>query len=599
VIVEDVATETRFTIAPILLQHGIKSGMTVLIHGRERPYGVFGVQSKRLRKFTKEDVDYFQAAANVLASAMERLRTEEELRRSEESFRSLIEHAPEGILISHEQVIVYVNRALCACLGYERPEELLGCPVLDVLHPDDRETGGAQRMDEAGAPGSPHEMRLLRRDGAVVLAESVGVPIVFDGRQSIASMIRDVTERKRMEARLSLTDRLTSLGTLAAGVAHEINNPLAYVLGNLELLRGGLSEVRAACAGPQPASAELLVAKVDDLAGMVENAREGGERVRRIVADLKAFSRTEHEEKLAPIDARKVMASSINIARNEIRHRAELVLDYSEVPRVMANESRLGQVFLNLLLNAAQAIPDGASHKNKITVRIHWDADDWVVVEVHDTGAGIPPEILSRLFDPFFTTKPVGVGTGLGLAICHGIITGYGGDIAVESEVGSGTRFRITLPAAESARVSIPAPPPVAAPAPRGRVLIIDDEPFVAGVCRRMLANEHDVAVTTAAAAALSTLESGEDFDVILCDLMMPQMSGMELYEQVEQRFPHLLSRVVFLSGGAFSAAAQQFRERVPNLFLDKPCPPELLRGVVRERVRALRGAAAQDLEKA
>ena len=603
VIVEDVAKETRFAIAPILARHGIRCGMTVIIHGRDRPYGVFGVQSRRLRSFTKEDVDYFQAVANVLASAIERLRAEEELRRSEESFRSLIEHAPEGILIRREDAIVYVNRALVSYLGHESAAELLGRPSWDIVHPEDRPTasGEDRLVDDGGAPASPRELRLLRRDGTVVVAESVGVPIVFDGRRSIAAMIRDVTERKKMEARLRLSDRLTSLGTLAAGVAHEINNPLTYVLGNLDLLRAGLSDASAASAAlpaacPDPALAaevKALGAKLDDLAGMAENAKEGGERVRRIVADLKTFSRSENEETPVQLDVRKVMASSLNMARNEIRHRAELVLDYQEAPRVMASESRLGQVFLNLLLNAAQAIPDGAIHRNRITVRIHGDDAGWAVIEVQDTGAGIPPEIQAHLFDPFFTTKPVGVGTGLGLAICHNIVIGYGGEISVESEPGGGTTFRVALPAVEDPVPSVRLPPRAASsPAPRGRILIIDDEPFVAGVIRRMLAPEHDVAVTTTAAAALARFESGEEIDVILCDLMMPEMSGMELYEQIERRFSHLSPRVVFLSGGAFSATAKAFRERVSNLFLDKPCAPDVLRSTVRERVRALRGDA-------
>jgi PAS domain S-box-containing protein len=603
VVVDDVTTERRFRVAPFLIQQGIQSGMTVLIHGRDRPYGVFGVQSKRLRKFTKEDVDYFQAAANVLGSAIERIRAEEELSRSELSFRSLIEHAPEGVLISHDRALIYVNRVLVASLGYERADELLGKSALELVHPEDRGlvTGRLDTMDVSGSPAPPREMRFLRKDGSSLLAESIGVPIVFDGKLAIAAMIRDIGERKKMESQLAQNDRLASLGTLAAGVAHEINNPLAYVLGNLDFIQAGVAEAQKDAStlrqredAEARALGERLESRLLDLAGMVENAREGGDRVRRIVADLKVFSRGESDHPPAAIDVRRVMDSSINIARNEIRHRAQLVLEYRDVPAVMASDSRLGQVFLNLLLNAAQAIPDGAAHKNRITVRTFPTPEGRVAIEVEDTGTGIPRDIQGKLFDPFFTTKKAGVGTGLGLAICHNIVTSHGGDIAVESEPGKGSCFRVTLPAVKGAQASEPVSRPLVGPSPRGKVLIIDDEPFVAAVCQRMLAGEHDVEIATEAASALSRIESGNEFDVILCDLMMPEMSGMELYAILQSRFEKLVPRVVFLSGGAFSTGARAFRERVPNVFLDKPCAPDVLRRTVRDRVRALRPSATQ-----
>lgn len=604
VVVEDISKETRFTVSPVSAAHGIRSGMTVIIHGRGRPWGVFSVLYKERRRFTREEVDYLQAAANVLALSAERLQTEEGLRRSEESFRSLIEHAPEGVLIRREGTIVYVNRALWGYLGHDGPEGLLGRPAQDIVHPEDRarDEQRSQAMEESLSPAPPEEVRLLRRDGTTVVAESAGVPIVFHGQRSIAALIRDVTERKKIEARLQQSERLSSLGVLAAGVAHEINNPLMYVLGNLDFARKGLSELGRPAAPEPPGAEGARQEKVRDVADLVDKARDGGERVRRIVADLKAFSRTGEGDGRSVIDVREVMASSISIARNEIRHRAQLVVEEGDVPRVMASDSRLGQVFLNLLLNAAHAIPEGAANVNKITVRIRTGAPGWVVIEVQDTGAGIPEEIQGRLFDPFFTTKPVGVGTGLGLAICHEIVAALGGEIAVESELGRGACFRVTLPAVspqpapkggalpgESGEGEGGAPSARGAERPRGRVLVIDDEPFIAGLCRRALEAEHDVEVATSALAALSFIEVARNLDVILCDLMMPDTSGMELYEIVLRRFPALAPRFVFFSGGTFTPAARSFRERVSNPFLDKPCSPGLLRETVRERVLLVR----------
>ena len=244
-------------------------------------------------------------------------------------------------------------------------------------------------------------------------------------------MARDLTDRKLMQARLLQSDRMASVGTLAAGVAHEINNPLAYVKANLDVLASrripqlavllrSLEEERIEhLGGGEPDdSAYELSERLSQIAAMIDLAREGAERVRSIVRDLKTFSRAD-EETTTPVDVARVLDASVNMAWNEIRHRAKLIKEYGEVPPVEANESRLGQVFLNLLINAAQAIPEGRAYEHEIRVRTYADAnDERVVIAVSDTGSGIAKDALYRIFDPFFfTTKAVGVGTGLGLWI--------------------------------------------------------------------------------------------------------------------------------------------------------------------------------------
>lgn len=554
VVVEDFLTEHRFEVPVHLLQSGIRSGMTVIIHGHDRPFGSFGVHSRQLRHFSKEEVDYLQTAANVIASAIEHRRAEEELRRSESSFRSLIEHSPEAILVSRDRIVCYVNHALVEYLGYSSAKDLLGISAFDIVHPEDRGlvAGRLRSIDDTGAPAVPREMRFLRRDGTSVLAESIGVAVVFDGKPAIAAMIRDVTERRKLEAQLHLNDRLASLGTLAAGVAHEINNPLTYVLGNLDLIRGVVRELRTAMdelPAVSPEAERSLDLRLDDLGKLAEEARDGGEKVRSIVFDLKKFSRAEGQETPVTVDVRGVLRSAINVVRNQIRYRAQLVEEYADIPLVAGSEARLGQVFMNLLVNAAQAIPEDASQNHRIGVRARTGDDGRAVIEVTDTGSGIAPEIQGRLFDPFFTTKPFGVGTGLGLSICHSIVTGLGGEIIVESELGKGSCFRIVLPSA-SAQVRVSATPSRAHSTRRARVLFIDDDAFVAGVCRRMLAPAHDVTVLHSASAALEHLLAGEDYDVIFCDLLMPEMTGMDLFETLEQKMPELTARFVFLSGG-------------------------------------------------
>jgi len=248
-------------------------------------------------------------------------------------------------------------------------------------------------------------------------------------------------ERRRAEQQLLISERLASVGTLAAGVAHEINNPLLVVMSGLACATEELKRLEEGVEGGGATSLGELSAR---LQGPLQDAEEAVERVRLIVRDLRVFSRAEAETR-ALVDVRKVLQSAERMARHELADRARVVHRYEELPGVSCNEARLGQVFLNLLVNAAQAITPGNPDRNTITLAGRVEGSR-VVVEVSDTGSGIPPEVLPRIFDVFFTTKPVGIGTGLGLAICHQIITGMQGEISVESVVGRGTTFRVALP---------------------------------------------------------------------------------------------------------------------------------------------------------
>ena len=462
----------------------------------------------------------------------------------------------------------------------------------------------------------------------------------------------DLAVRRQAERALRQSDRMASLGTLAAGVAHEINTPLTYVVTNLALVAERLSvqtpDERAA--GAAPAGLETRVAETEDALalvragldslvgftrrlpdelrhefgnalttsvyalGMVEQqlgalskeacaahpapgdapvpldvllqqAREGVERVRAIVRDLKTFSHPD-DESAGPVDLQRVLQSAINLASVEMRGRASIQTDFEAVPHVLGNEARLGQVFVNLLVNAAQAIPEGAADRNEIRVVTNSDAAGRAVVEVRDTGAGIAPELLGRLFDPFFTTKPVGVGTGLGLSICHGIVIALGGELSVESELGRGSTFRVALPPiSPSADALVGSAPAAAPPARRGHILVVDDDPRVGGAIQVLLAAEHDVVVATTGSEVVQRLARGERFDIILCDLMMPGMTGMDLHEELERLEPAQATRMIFLTGGAFTPRARAFLAGVNNARLEKPFDPQGLRRFVRGRL--------------
>lgn len=377
------------------------------------------------------------------------------------------------------------------------------------------------------------------------------------------------SERRRMQQQLLLADRLSSVGMLAAGVAHEINNPLAYVLGNLEFALGRLASDQT-----------LGGAERSELQQALEQAREGSERIGRITRDLKVFCGNNVEAARGPVNVRTVMESSIGIAWNQIRHRARLTRHFDRVPLVTGDENRLGQVFLNLLVNAAQALPDEHIEQNEISVAIRTEAGK-VVIEVQDTGKGMSPEELARAFEPFYSTKPRGVGTGIGLSICRSIVTDMGGEISCHSSRGAGATFCVRLPAQE-ALVHTIQPPRIDLPElPSTRVLVIDDEPALSAVVRRLLRGEHEVVCSVDAREGLELLGRGAAFDVIICDIMMPNMSGIEFFERLRQRHPELTSRVVFMTGGAFHASAQQFLRTVSNPVLDKPFETRALHEVI------------------
>jgi CheY-like chemotaxis protein len=285
------------------------------------------------------------------------------------------------------------------------------------------------------------------------------------------------------------------------------------------------------------------------------------------------------------VELQPIVESAIRMAAGQLQPRARLEREYRDAPPVVGDEARLGQVVLNLLLNAAHAIPEGRSGENQIRVVIGTDASGRALLEVRDTGAGISPELAGRIFDPFFTTKPHGVGTGLGLSICRSIVVGMGGEITVVPGRGGGTAMRVVLPAAPPGTGGAGGPPAVGAPAMgatrRGRVLVVDDEPAVGLSVRRLLASEHDVELRTRAEDALEAISRGERFDAILCDLMMPGMKGWELHAALERVAPDQARRMVVLTGGVFTEGARAFLEGVPLPRIEKPFDAAILRRCV------------------
>lgn len=497
------------------------------------------------------------------------------LRVAERSFRTLVERAPFPITINRDGKFVYVNRAAGELLGRE-PAELVGRDVLEVVHPEEHDEVRRRRLEVAGsgAEGVPLvERRLVRKDGSPVLIEVAGHEIIFDRAPAMLSVIRDLSERRRFEAQLMLNERMASLGTIATSVAHQLNNPLAYLVANLDVV---IEELHAA--GPDAAG----------LAQAVAEARDGAGRIREIVDDLEVFGVPEQDQPVHPVQVVPLLSWAERMAGNTIKHRARLVRDYQEVPPAIATEGRLGMVFLNLLLHAFKAVPRGRVEDNEVVLAVGASDEDeeqmaGVRVLIEHSGAEISHEAAAALLDPAGQRTADRGDTHL-LSVAASLVSDLGGEMSAEPRPGGGVRFNVLLPAGRH-RVKPRTTPPEALKRPRdgARILVVDDEPLVLLSMRRALSG-HVVSEATGARQALERLRE-EEFDLILCDIMMPELTGVDLYQEIKRTRPGMEGRMVFMSGGVFSDTERNFLREVNNPRLRKPFGVDELRAVVAERL--------------
>ncbi len=518
---------------------------------------------------------------SIYRHGMERL-----LRERERWFSTTLRSIGDAVIaVDLSGRVTFINPAAEALVGVASTEAL-GHPAREIV-----------RLQTPDVPRSPLDEVLVQRRNLTIEEASLAHPtktdrIISDSATMVVDrdellgavmVFRDVTEQRSLQKRLEVSDRLASLGTLAAGVAHEVNNPLAVVVANAAYVESELRDLRAHFARLGGGATEL--ARFDELLGAQGEIEPAAKRIARIVSDLRLFARPAVPSPTES-DVARAVHWVVRSTEHELRHRARVVTDIpAALPRVKVDETRLGQILVNLMVNAGHAIASGHFDDNEVSVRARAEGDA-VVIEVRDTGAGMTPEVLKQVFDPFFTTREVGVGTGLGLAICHGIATSVGGHIEAESELGRGSVFRLFLPAAQPKRTDeAPTPAPVVAPR-RGRILLVDDEPMVLRTLKRVL-GDHDVVALEGAAEALALLERGERFDMIFSDVIMPHMTGMELYERLLRERPDVAARVVFLSGGAQSVRELEFLASIPNTCLEKPISFTTLRAFVQQRLGA------------
>ncbi len=404
---------------------------------------------------------------------------------------------------------------------------------------------------------------------ALATVVGMGLAYAFERSRLAALDVARQHEREANEAQtlaqLAQAERLASVGQLAAGVAHEINNPLAYIIGNLEWLLGPDVELEKEA---KEAVGEIL---------------EGAQRVSRIVTDLKSFSRSEETREDSCCHVKNTIDLALKIANVSIRHQALVERLGDEDNWIAIDSTRFVQVLVNLLLNSAHAIAARNDEQNLISLSINSDTDN-VSIDVKDTGIGMTPEELVKIFDPFHSTKPIGVGTGLGMSVCRGIVEANGGTIEVSSEQGVGTTVTVSLPRADP-----PASPLEHSeePLPHDgvvglRILVVDDELLVRKALVRVLA-AHEVVLACDANEALHVLRQDSQFHLVLSDLMMPEGSGLELYEGIVAEHKHLIERLVFMTGGVLTQEVSDFIEQVPNPTLQKPIDQDMLLFMLRQ----------------
>ncbi len=507
----------------------------------------------------------------------------------EEGVLALAMRQPDGVLVIQDGRILHSNPAAFQLLGLPTEAAVQRRRFAEFVHPDDSAREGEEltRIAQLGTVSAVHDLRFVLRDGTTLTTQTYAMGVSFGGAAAALLVVRD---KPKLDTQAIIADRLRSIGAVATGLAQELAAPVALLLASLDVLAS------------EEADADASAAKANALA----QATSSGDRIFQALRSLRSFSRGD-EDLRRTLDARDVVDAVLNVADGRRTATTKLVRDFAESPVfVSADQARLSQALLNLVANAVDAAnerPDG-----EVRVSVRATTKGGALVEVSDNGPGIHEATLGRVFEPFFTTKPVATAAGLGLPISHAIIRALGGRLDLESAPKAGTIAIVQLPpcAAPEGRMSLTQPPAsratirvAPAPAPpsattralprvspageKPRLLVMDDDVPLASTLQRLLRHEYDVVVETSAEAALRRIVSGERFDILLCDVMLPGMSGIAFYDELQRIAPAMALRVVFVTGGMNTPGTQAFLEGLPNPCIDKPFLPDDLRRRLRE----------------
>jgi PAS domain S-box-containing protein len=504
-------------------------------------FGILRPNGERIRlgtfssQITRGDARYIVTFLHDV-TALETARRAERV--SDTRFRGVTEASPDGIALLEKGRIGYANAAFQTLVGVGASDEGTASSLPDVLH-------GPVPADV------PRQVQLP--NGTWVEVRTV--PLAEPDAELL--FVRDLTEQLEIQEKLIHTDRLAAVGTLSAGIAHEINNPLAYVIANLELCLDQLLD--------QPGGlSEALLPRL-------QAAMQGAQRVRRIVRDLRTYSRESNAGEAQTVSLEAAISTALSMGGSEISRCAHLERDIAPHLHVAGMPSQVEQVFLNILLNAAQAF-ETVSPDNRISIRAR-EQGTFVTVDVEDNGPGIAPDIQPRIFDPFFTTKPVGQGTGLGLPICRNLVRSLGGQLELLSAIPGCTLFQVSLPKAVGSF-----PPVEGVAATRKRVLVIDDEAEVLSLLADAL-DQAEVRTARRVDEALEILRNEGPFDLVLCDVLMGEEKGPDVRRKALEIDPSLARHFVYMTGAYGSLSAH---ERAESQVLEKPFELRAVRDLLR-----------------
>jgi PAS domain S-box-containing protein len=545
--------------------------------------GVLNIYGRKPDDFDPDEVELLMDLADnvahgitALRRAAERKQTEKALQESESKYRTIFETtAAAKAIVEADMTISLVNRQFEKLCGYSKEEiegkkkwtEFVATSDLERM----KEYHRLRRTDPSAAP-THYEFQFVDRSGNIkdIL---VNVDLIPGTESSVASLV-DITERKQaeverreLERKAYLSRRLATVGQMAAGVAHEINNPLTAVVGFTELLM----------------KRNLPPEVIEDLKLINNNAQ----RVANIVRRLLTFARHYHPER-SFVNINELIEAALELRAYELRTgNIKVITELDpELPKTMADGGRLQEVFLNLIINAEDEMKR-AHQKGTLLIKTE-RVNDTIRISFKDDGPGIPKENLERIFEPFFTTKKVGQGTGLGLSICHGIISEHNGRIYVESELGKGATFIVELPLVkeEKKEISPDAPGKSAArEATKAKILVVDDEPTITQFLSRMLKDQgYEVETTDNAETALKLIQ-GEKYNLILVDVRLPGMGGVELYERLDEIAESLTQRIVFITGDVLGTETKDFFSRTNAPYITKPFNIEQLKEEIKRRL--------------
>jgi PAS domain S-box-containing protein len=563
-LVKDVREDPRY----ISEEEGIRSEICIPIKMGQKVIGVIDGQSKRVDAFSEDDLRLLKVVGNQVGVLMENVRLYEEVRRSEEKYRTVIEGAHEGIcIIGMDNRFQFVNKRMEEIQGYPS-EELIGKEFNEFITEESKRYMADRFVRWKGGEKLPssYELVIRRKDGQLRNVEINAKAIKGEqGKVNYIVFVRDITDRKRMEEQLLQAEKLRALAEMASGVAHDFNNALAAILGNTQILLHLIEdeEVR------------------ESLKTIEKVAKDSAHTVRR----LQEFTKKRPHQELLEVEVNATVRDAIEMTKPKWRDEAqsrgvliEMECQLEDVPPVPATSSELREVIVNMIFNAIEALP----HGGKIRIRT-FKRGDRVGIEISDTGIGMTEEVKKKIFEPFFTTKPF-TNTGLGLSMSYGIIKRFGGEIEVESKVGEGTTFTIILPVGKGKKEEAPSYP-TSIERRRARILVIEDEETIRDVLVRTLAQvPHEVTTAENGEKGIQLFQK-ERFDMVLTDLGMPGLSGWEVCKRIKEMSPR--TPVGMITGWGTEVDQEKVKETGLDFLISKPFDFQQLLKAVNEAIHS------------